>query len=338
MLKALGVGGAMLAAGVPIASAKSHREVGDLELLYEFERPNPGTGFPGVLPENVAIDKRGNKYVSIASLGQIWKFSPGNELVEAPFTEFQISGDFLVGTIGLEVTPKGTIYVCFASDLATSQADTNGVWVIEPGEDPELFAEISSGTPAPTFPNDLILFGDSLLVTDSFLGVVWQVRKNETTVWCDSPLLAPPAGDFGADGIQLSKDRKTVYVTNIATGTIVAIPVEKDGSAGEAYVFVDGLAGADGLAMDVKGYLYAADNRGNRIVRISPGGSVETLASNPVNGINNVPLLDAPADVTFGTTGGEQTAVFIPNLAFSDDPKPSFMKLDVGVPGYPVHR
>ncbi|KAB1188917.1 MULTISPECIES: SMP-30/gluconolactonase/LRE family protein [Haloferax] len=399
MLKALGVGGMTLAAGCLAASEPTtaatqvqsdDTAVGQLELLYEFARPTPQMTFPGELPENVAIDASGNKYVSIASLGHVWKFGPDNELEQPnaaegvpPFAVFPVSGTFLVGTIGLEVDADGTVYVCFASDFDKLEEDpgesaTNGIWTVKEGEAPELFAEITPlAAGALTFPNDLVLFDDSLLVTDSLSGVVWQVRKDEATVWSDSPLLAG-GEDFGADGIQVSRDGATVYVTNIARGSIVAIPVNEDGTAGEASVFVDGLAGPDGLAMDVDGNLYVADNRGNQIVRVSPDANVEVLAQNDgqddedtdddgeqeQNGDQDqdrdrdgdqdgeqdqdrdrdqdcvtedgAPVLDSPADVTFGTTEGEETSVFIVNLAFSADPKPSLMKLDVGIQGFPA--
>ncbi|KTG17174.1 hypothetical protein AUR66_02735 [Haloferax profundi] len=396
MLKAVGAGGVALTAGclassdVPTAAATQAdgSDVGELDVLYEFARPTPQMTFPGELPENVAIDTDGNKYVSIASLGHIWKFGPDNELLQPnavegipPFATFQVSGTFLVGTVGLEVDSDGTVYVCFASDFDKLEQDpgesaTNGIWTVKEGEEPELYAAITPlAEGALTFPNDLTLFGDSLLVTDSLSGVVWQVRRDETSVWSDSSLLVG-GEDLGADGIQVSKDGKTVYVTNIAAGTIVEIPVNEDGSAGEASVFVDGLVGPDGLAMDVDENLYVADNRGNRIVRVSPSGDVEVLAENDQEDdgveddtdrdreqeqaqdrgpdqdgepdrdqdrdqdcdVDDEPVLDNPADVTFGTTADEETSVFIVNLAFSDDPKPSFMKLDVGVAGLPVER
>jgi sugar lactone lactonase YvrE len=337
VLKALGVSGVALAGGTTTVSAR--RTVGELELLYEFAPPNPDENFPGELPENVAIDKQGNKYVSVSPLGQIWQFTPDNTLVEEPYAVFDVSGTFLVGTVGVEVDPQGTLYVCFASDLdppeKQDQSSTNGVWRVEDGSDPELYAELSTGDGGPpTFPNDLIRFRDSLLVTDSFLGAVWRVREGEAEVWAQSELLSG-GEDFGADGIQLSKDKQTVYVTNIAEGTIVKLPVTADGSAGEPELFVDGLTGPDGLAMDTRGNLYVADNRGNEIVRVSPDGTLETLASNDDG---SGPRLDNPADVTFGTAGGEQKSLFIVNLALSETPMPSLMKLDVGVPGLPVRR
>jgi sugar lactone lactonase YvrE len=338
MLKALGAGGMMLAGGASMASAKSHKTVGKLDILYEFEPyQGPPTEPPfGELPENVAVDKRGNKYVSVPSQGQIWKFSPDNEPVDPPFVQFDTGDTFLVGPTGLEVDPQGTLYVCFASDFSSNGADTNGVWTVDEDGTKTPFAEISTGTL--TFPNDIALFGDSLLVTDSFTGVVWQVREGTKSVWADDPLLKPAVspppgpgapGSFGANGIALSKDKETVYVSNNATGKIIAIPVNNDGTAGTPTEYFSGVVAPDGLALDTRGNLYVADNVANQIVRISPDQTAVPLVSGSP--------LDFPADVTFGTSGGEQKSVFIVNLAFSAA-YPTFMKLDVGVPGLPIRR
>ncbi|KTG17175.1 hypothetical protein AUR66_02740 [Haloferax profundi] len=336
MLKALGAGGMMLTGGVSMASAKSHKEVGTVEEVYSFDTPSELPPF-GELPENVAIDKQGNKYVSVSSQGQVWKFSPGNEPISAPLTQFTTGGAFLVGPTGLEADPQGTVYVCFASDYATNGADTNGVWAIDEDGEKELFAEISTDTLS--FPNDIALFGDSLLVTDSFTGVVWRVWKDTTQPWADHPLLkpalAPPQspgtpGSFGANGIALSKDKKTVYVSNNATGEIIKIPVNEDGSSGTPTTFTGGLIAPDGIALDTKENVYVADNAGNQIVCVSSDGTTEPLASGSP--------LDFPADVTFGTARGEQKSLFIVNLAFSSNPNPALLKLDVGVPGLPIRR
>jgi hypothetical protein len=338
VLRTIGLGGLALAGGVTAASAKPLSADSLPEVLYEFAPPNPDEGFPGELPENVAVDRRGTKFVSVPSLGQIWTFSPENELVGAPFTQFETSGAFLVGVTGLEADPNGSVFACFASDLDTvGGSATNGVWTVDRDGEPTLLAELPPDDyDGLTFPNDLTLFGDSVLVTDSFRGVVYRVGADGTAeVWVDSGLLDPDGG-FGANGIAVGKDG-TVYVANLDQGRIVEIPVGKDGSAGEPDTFVQSeeLIGADGLAFDTRGSLYVAVNAQNAIRRVSPDGEIETLAE---NGLDGVEEFDFPADVTFGTSRVEQKSVFIPNLAFSADPYPTLMKLDVGVPGLPIHR
>jgi hypothetical protein len=306
------------------------------EVLYEFDPANPAENYWGQLPENVTVDEAGNKYVSVSSQGQIWKFSPDNELpedpAENPYAQFAVSGAFLVGTVGVEVDSEGTVYTCFASDLDDiGGSDVNGVWRVDEGDGPELVAELPPDDyEGLTFPNDLVVYDDFLLVTDSFRGVVYRVWPGgEAEVWASGPLLSPAeeGGSIGADGIAVGRDG-TVYVTNLDKGYVVEIPVEDDGSAGTPALFVDDdlLVGSDAIAFDVRHNLYVAVNGQNAIRRVSPRGDIETLATGGD--------LDAPAGVAFGTTPEQRETLFITNLALpSSGPGPSFMRLDVGVPG-----
>jgi sugar lactone lactonase YvrE len=304
----------------------------DPVVLFEFD---PAAG---ELPENVAVDAEGAKYVSFPPLGQIRRVSPDNETLST-FAQFDVGdGTFLTGVVGVEVDRNGTVYACFVGDEDT---DAHGVWSVAPDGTKSLFAEFPSerspGDLLPeTFPNDILVFDDgSLLVTDMAGGAVWRVRSGEAEVWAEGDLFEG-TGDLapyvvGANGIAATSDG-TVYVGNFDEGHLVEIPVEGDGSAGTPEIFVeDGLlAGADGLAVDVQDNIYVAVNGQNAIRRVAPSGTIETLARGGD--------LDSPSDVTFGTTRGEQTALFVTNLAFSDDPKPSLMRLEVGVPGRPVQR
>ncbi|WP_191965783.1 MULTISPECIES: SMP-30/gluconolactonase/LRE family protein [Haloferax] len=457
-MKTLGVSGVVLAGGVTAISGQSDDasdDVGELELVYEFEPPEGSPQEPpfGQHPENVAIDPFGNKFVSVPSQAQIWKFGPEDELVDQPFVQFDSTEEFLVGPTGVEYDPSGRLYSAFVSDLSSSEdAETNGVYEIddENGEY-ELYAEISNDVEDfPTFPNDIALLENSLLVTDSFSGVIWEVKRGRAEVWAgelwdgedDFPTgpLAPPAPaaagpQFGPNGLQFTEDKRTLYVANTAKGTIVEIPVF-EGNAREPEVFVEGLVAPDGLAMDVDENLYVADNGANQILRISPNGDVEVLAENeamdgeqettteaetttaeegtttaedgtttdeagtttpeeetttaeagtttPEDGTataeegtttpgdgtttdeegtttpgdgtatteqgddqtepdseGGVPVLDQPADVTFGTTDDQLETLYIVNLALTsqfEEPRPSFVKLDVGVDGLPVER
>lgn len=126
-------------------------------------------------------------------------------------------------------------------------------------------------------------------------------------------------------------------VTNLDQGSIVKVPVDHDGSAGAPSEFVrdDRLTGADGVAFDTRGNLYVEVNAQNAIRRIFPEGDIETLVSNEMDDFDR---FDFPTNATFGTSRGAQKSVFITNLAFSDTPDPTFMKLHVGVPGLPIHR
>lgn len=283
----------------------------------------------GELPENIAIDKRGKKYVSFPPLGQIRTYA-SNSLAESTIANLDPgSGE---GFIGLEIHPNGTLYSCFVS-FNTPGSDTHGIWHIPSGGNAEVFAALD----ASTFPNDILLFGDSLLVTDTIGGAVLKVQNGTSEVWVSDSLLEGTGAigfgiPLGANGIAAGRDG-TVYVANTELGQIVQIPVNPDGSAGTPEIFVaDGrLFAVDGLAIDNRDNLYAAVIGQDTILRVSPDGDIDTLATGPDD------ELDGPSDVTFGTSRGNQKSVFITNFALLSQDDPSLMKLEVGIPGRPIH-
>lgn len=316
LLKILGAS-ALLPLGSGIAMAASGPET-----VFSFD---PGEG---EFPENITVDKRGNKYLSLLPRGEIRKIDADNQTQSTLAT--LDPGE--LGVLGLQVDPQGVLYAC----LVSFDPETHGIWRISRAGTTDLFAALDPGT----FPNDIALAGHTLLVTDSIGGQILRVTNGDTEAWLDDELLD---GDehfglgfpVGANGLAAAKDG-TVYVANTEMGRIVRVPVNPDDSAGTPTTFVEDpdLIGADGIAFDTRENLYVALVSQNKLVRIAPDGSIETLA-------DEVDDLDAPSDVAFGTSRGEQKDVFITNFAFpafSAEPDPTLMKLDVGIPGLPVHR
>jgi sugar lactone lactonase YvrE len=268
-------------------------------------------------PEGLAIDKEGNIYVGMYPTGQIWKITPkGEQFILATLDVGSHGG----GMVGLAVDEEGDLYVCDAS----AEPATHGIWKVDRNGASRLFAALD-----PTgFPN-AVAFNDAgnLFVTDSYLGEIWKVsRSGEAKVWFKDPLLAPLFA-YGANGIEF--DRGDMFVANTDQGTIVRIEMEGDDRPPHAEVFVQdaALAGADGLAFDVRHNLYVAVDTGNTLVRISPDRNIKTLAT-ATDG------LDFPASTSFGQTREQRTFLFWTN--YGVNLKPSLQKLDVGVPGVPL--
>ena len=113
-------------------------------------------------------------------------------------------------------------------------------------------------------------------------------------------LVAPPGGFFGANGIVYR--RGALYVVNSDAGTIVKVPIEKDGSPGEPGVFVSGLNGPDNLSLDRLGDLYVVTAYGAQVIRISWSGQVEVLVDSG---------LTYPTAVDFGRPHGAELNAFV---------------------------
>jgi gluconolactonase len=86
------------------------------------------------------------------------------------------------------------------------------------------------------------------------------------------------------NGIMLGKDDKTLYITNL--GVVVALDVQKDGSAMNQREFarLEGGVNGDGMAIDGAGRLYVSTNPGIQV--FSPAGKFLGLIPTPRSSIS----------------------------------------------------
>ena len=116
-------------------------------------------------------------------------------------------------------------------------------------------------------------------VSDSFNGVIWKVPPSggSPTAWSSDPLLGPGTGltpPFGANGVEFSNDGKTLFVANTAFHQIIQIPVNPDGSAGTASIFITGINAPDGIRIDRDDNIWICSNQEDEIVVIDKTGKV----------------------------------------------------------------
>ena len=310
---------------LPVPAMAHPPDAGTLETVVAFD--------PSQLemPESIEIDREGNLYVSLSFSGEIRKIAPdGTQTTVAVLPigpPLSFCGVFLNAVGPITLDRKGNLY---ASVLACD-ADKRGVWKIAP----DGTAEILATTPLSGLPNGIGLLGDYLYVADTILGVIWRVPVEGGTaeVWLDDPLLKPAApGQGGANGLNVF--RGEILVANSSQGTIVAIPVNPDGTAGEPRVYATAPAGfgCDDFALDVHGSVYCPTAPTNTLLRLDPDGTSEVL-------LTAADGLDIPTDAVFGRTGRDRFNLYITNGAYGilgpSQNMPSVMKLHLGVPGAP---
>ena len=284
----------------------------------------------GQLPEGIAVDKRGHIYVTMPFTGELRRIDPdGSEQVVA---NLPTGGGF--GPLGLAVDAPGNVY----AGVATFDPATHGVWrVSRSGSTARL-----PGSEAIGFPNG-VAFDDrgNLYATDSIGGAVWRIpRGGSAEPWIQHELLAgddsaPLPFPVGANGITYR--HRTVFVTNTELGSVVAVPVRPDGSAGSPSVAAQdpALGGADGIALDVHGGMYVAVIVQSTIVHIPSGGGAVTTIADGSDG------LDFASSIAFGTGDGERKTLFAVNFSagpFFGFPRthgPGLLAIDAGVPGLP---
>lgn len=279
------------------------------------------------LPESVTMDDFGTIYLSMG--GTVRRIAEGGSLEVLAVPPLP-QGAF-VG--GLKVAENGDVYA--VSGAFFSEPSAAFLWRIEQDGTVHQVAALD-----PTgFPDDLAIDDDgNVFVTDSFNGTIWKVAPDgEAGIWASSPLFlgrpdAPAVviHDFGAVGVAFDKHKENLYVANLDEGAILKVAVSEDGSAGDISVFVadPDLVGADGIAFDKKGTLYAGVHTQDRIARIDKDGQIEILAQGGV--------LDAPSSLVFGTQGSDKKTLYVANFAINRAlgtqpgvPHPALLSIDV---------
>lgn len=186
----------------------------------------------GQTPENIALAPGGSAYVTFAESRQIAEVSPKGAIrilatlpepadggVHTPVLGFPL-------TVGIVRAHDGTLYFLYA----TGTPDLTGVWRLRPGGEPQRIAAL----PADGLPNGLALDPRThiLYVTDSVRGAIWSVPTTggTPTTWSSAPELAS-TGFLGANGLKIHNG--AVWATNLDKGTVLRIPIRRDGGPGK---------------------------------------------------------------------------------------------------------
>ncbi len=287
----------------------------------------------GQLPESITADDDGNLYFSMA--GAIHKYTTDHQIVQLAMIPVPVQQGASVG--GVKVGPEGYIYATVAS--FNPALSVSSVWRVSPdGQQVNQFVSF----PSDSLPNDLVFDPQgNMYITDSSKGQIWKVdQAGKAEVWLADTLLAgsveaPVAGSpLGANGIAFDRFRRNLYVMNTDFGRIVRIGFHHGQAHGiDVAATNDLLKGGDGIAFDVLGQLFVANNGADRIVVVSPfGGFVSVL-------VDGAPL-DSPSSLVFGTGQNDHHTLYVTNFAIMrfngfkpGAPQPSLVSLPVILPG-----
>ena len=155
-------------------------------------------------------------------------------------------------------------------------------------------------------------------VSDSFNGIIWKTGPNggTPTIWSNSPLLGPGTGltpPFGANGVEFNNAGTVMYVANTAFHQIIQIPVNPNGTAGTAAIFITGINAPDGIAIDKHDNLWVCANQEDDIIVLDRTGKVIAKLGD-FNGISErgvVRGLLFPASLAFSL---DRKTLYVSNL------------------------
>ena len=316
----------VLATAVVVAMTISHTHAfgQSVSWLVQFDRTL------GQLPESIAISKTGDIFVTLAPIHTVMKVS-----LDGTASTFAVLPPGT--TQGVTTDPRGDVYVLLNTVLG-QPSNVGQLWRISrDGTTQTLLATVNA--------RDLngLAFDDrgNIYISDSFGSNIYRVDSRGTLdLWLHDALLAPypnptPCGihpfDPGANGVAFNHG--VLYVLNSTQATLIHIPVNPDGTHGTPAIFAGPtcqLFAADGLAVDLRGNVYAAANIQNKIVRLAPDRSITIIAAAPAD-----PLV-FPSAIAFETSFGLQKHIYITNFA-GPGGTPGVVTMDVDIPGQPLH-
>lgn len=242
----------------------------------------------GQTPENITLapEPGGGAYVTFAEARQVDEIWPDGAVRVLATLPMPPDGGVSTPGLGRPLTAgivrasDGTLY--FLYDAGT--ADLTGVWRLRPGGRPQRIAAL----PPDGLGNGLVLGpqGRDLYAADSILGTVWRVPVTGGTpiAWSTGPQLAP-AGSLGANGLKIHDG--AVWVSNLDQGTILRIPILRNGRAGGIETAADGMPGIDDFAFTGNGnQMLAALNGPSQVALVRPDGS-HSIVLPQADGLDN---------------------------------------------------
>ncbi|WP_060177417.1 hypothetical protein [Streptomyces sp. IMTB 1903] len=258
-------------------------------------------------PENIALAPDGSAYVTFAAARQIARTTPRGSTRILATLPAPADGGIHTPVLGFALTTgivrahDGTLYFLYA----TGTADLTGLWRLRPGGTPQRIAAL----PADGLPNGLALDPrtQTLYITDSVLGTVTSlpVTGGTPSTWSTEPELAP-AGFLGANGLKIRGG--ALWVSNLDRGTVLRIPVLRDGRAGPVQIRATGLAGIDDFAFTGHGdQMLAALNGPGEVALVRSDGTHSTVLT-AADGLQNPTSIALRGDTAYVLSAAYITA------------------------------
>ncbi len=187
-----------------------------------------------MFPENITSAKDGSLYVGSLGSGGIIRIKPGTGKAEVWIKSGAFGSRSIFGVLADE--RSNTLWAC-SNDLSSrgiviASAESGSAlkgFDLKTGEG-KVSAKLPGDHP---LCNDIAIGADgSAFVTNSAAPQILRLPRgsNQLEIWADDPLLAPPAGGAGLDGIAFGTSG-SLYVDTYTTGELFRVDVVDDKAA-----------------------------------------------------------------------------------------------------------
>jgi sugar lactone lactonase YvrE len=258
-------------------------------------------------PENITLEPNGAADMTFQRARQVAKVTTSGKIRVLATLPASTTG--AATAAGIVRTADGTLYVNYNAGAHS------GIYRIPAG----------GGTPVlvAAMPDVAVLNGlaldassDTLYATDSTSGTVWQVslKTRTASLWAQGTAFQrdPSTGSgLGVNGIKVHDG--AVWVTNTGQGTLLRVPIKRDGTAGTVTTQATGLSGVDDFAFTGRGdQVLAAQNGVNEVSLISSDGTHETVLT-ATDGLENPTSVAVRGSTVYVASGAYLTRTD-PNL------------------------
>jgi gluconolactonase len=218
--------------------------------------------------EGLAVDAEGNVWCG-GEDGEIIRISADGSNIELMAS----TGGF---TLGLAFDGQGRLYACDLKHTAVFRFDpvTRDLAQFATGDGVQNMRV--PNVPAVDPQRNCLYVSDSYDFHAAGPGV-WRfdLDTGAGSLWYDRSLRF-------ANGLALAADRRSLYVAETFARRVSRIPIQADGSAGQAEPFLTDIpALPDGLAFDTDGRLYVTCYEPSQIYRADPDGTFTLLIDDP---------------------------------------------------------
>lgn len=232
-------------------------------------------------PENITLEPDGSAIVTFNKARQVAQVTTEGVVTILATLPAPVSGT--AAASGIVRADDGTLYVNYNASVLSS------IWRISPnGGQPSQFAAL----PAVAALNGLAIdeSDSDLYITDSSGGAVWKISlrpgtAGAVTLWAQGAQLQRVApAPQGANGIKVHNG--AVWVSNTAQGTLMSIPINRDGTAGAITTKATGLTAIDDFAFTANGDVVAAQDYVSEVSIVYQDGSHSTVLTS-TDGLSN---------------------------------------------------
>lgn len=249
--------------------------VSTVSTIYQFPKN-------GSFVDDIALRQNGHLLVSRLDVPQVWTVDPSAKTASLVH-DFSHDNSTLSSCFGMvEIERDVFVVVAGALDVKAfaSTPGSYGLWKLDFSKGNNATVSKLLDIPEAQALSAVAKHGNLILIADSPEGAIWRVdlRTNEyKKVISDETMLPAEGGPpMGVNGIKVQHGY--LYYASTTRDEFRRVRINYNAEAVGDFELITNGTTVDNFDLDSRGTAYMATNLGNSIVKISPDGTLDTIA------------------------------------------------------------